>query len=104
MSKLSTYEDSETGVKTIVRAKVPRRYKVLLHNDDYTTMEFVIYVLEKYFGKSVAEAQAIMMKVHAEGIGICGVYTLEIAETKVSQVSQCARSEGHPLKCSYEPE
>lgn len=97
-------EEGQGDVSTIIKQKVkkPKKYKVLLHNDDYTTMEFVIFVLQKFFGKTLQDAQAIMMKVHMEGIGICGVYTFEIAETKVSQVMTVSRQEGHPLKCSME--
>lgn len=98
--------EGESGVVTAKKVKVkrPSLYRVLLHNDDYTTMEFVIYVLQKYFHKSSEEAQAIMLKVHREGVGVCGVYTFEVAETKASKVSRDARENGHPLKCSVEPE
>jgi len=99
-------EDGETGVVTAkkIKTKRPRRYKVLLHNDDYTTMEFVIFVLQRFFGKSMEEAQGVMMKVHMEGVGVCGVFTFEIAETKQAQVNQAAEESGHPLKCSIEAE
>ncbi|WP_457572486.1 ATP-dependent Clp protease adapter ClpS [Desulfovulcanus sp.] len=80
----------------------PRRYKVLLHNDDYTTMEFVVYVLKKVFHKTEAEAHHIMMSVHKNGIGVCGVYPKEVAETKVAMVRHLARKEGYPLKCTME--
>lgn len=98
--------DGESGVATVIKEEVkkPRLYKVLLHNDDYTTMEFVIYVLLKYFGKTEADAHAVMLKVHNEGVGVCGVYTYEVAETKVAKVSQDAQENGHPLKCTAEPE
>lgn len=86
------------------RLKEPRKYLVFLHNDDYTTMEFVIEVLETYFHKSGAEAQRIMLSVHHAGRGVAGVYSHEIAETKCSQVENAARSRGFPLKCSIEPE
>ncbi len=97
--------EGESGLATASRSKVkrPRQYKVLLHNDDYTTMEFVVYVLQRFFGKTSEEAQRIMLKVHTEGVGICGVYTHEIAETKVTQVSKAAKENGHPLMCSMEP-
>ena len=97
--------EGESGVATVSRSKVkrPRQYKVLLHNDDYTTMEFVVYVLQRFFGKTSEQAQRIMLKVHTEGIGICGVYTHEIAETKVTQVSKAAKENGHPLMCTMEP-
>ncbi|MBT3586477.1 MAG: ATP-dependent Clp protease adapter ClpS [Halobacteriovoraceae bacterium] len=99
-------EDEQSGVATIDRAKVkrPPRYKVVLHNDDYTTMEFVIYVLQKFFRKTLEEAQAIMLKVHKEGVGICGVYTYEIAESKSASVGKSAKENGHPLLCTIEPE
>lgn len=99
-------EDSDGGVATAqkIGVKRPRKYKVLLHNDDYTTMEFVIYVLIKHFGKTEEEAHAIMLKVHNEGIGVCGVYTYEVAETKVAKVSREAEENGHPLLCTCEPE
>lgn len=105
---LSEEEDHEggSGVATIKKPKVkkPRRYKVLLHNDDYTTMEFVVYVLQKHFGKSLADAQGIMLKVHNEGVGVCGVFTYEVAESKVAKVSREAKENGHPLMCTTEPE
>jgi len=99
-------EYGEGGVATIKKIKVkkPRKYKVLIHNDDYTTMEFVIYILQKVFAKNLEEAQAIMLKVHNEGIGVCGVYSYEIAETKSEKVNQEAKENGHPLKCTIEPE
>lgn len=80
----------------------PRRFRVLLHNDDYTTMEFVIAVLREIFRKTEEEATAIMLSVHEKGMGQCGVYTHEIAETKVAQVHTRARRAGFPLKCTLE--
>ena len=80
----------------------PRRYKVLLHNDDYTTMEFVVHVLKTVFGKSESEASLVMLKVHQEGVGVCGIYTAEIAEAKVVMVHHMARKKGFPLKCTME--
>lgn len=99
-------EEGEGGVATIdkVKTKRPRRFKVLIHNDDYTTMEFVIYVLQKHFRKNMSDAEQIMMKVHNEGVGVCGVYTNEIAESKVANVTKDAKENGHPLLCSSEPE
>lgn len=93
-----------TGVITKVkpRTKKPAMYKVVLLNDDYTPMEFVIVVLEKFFGKSNEEATRIMLHVHQRGIGICGVYPYEIAETKVTQVIDLARKNEHPLQCMLE--
>ncbi len=80
----------------------PRRFKVLLHNDDYTTMDFVIYILKKVFNKTEGEAVQIMMNIHKNGIGLCGIYTAEVAETKVVMVKNLARKEGFPLKCTME--
>jgi ATP-dependent Clp protease adaptor protein ClpS len=98
--------DEQGDVDTISRSEVkkPPRYKVLLHNDDYTTMEFVIYILRDVFGKSTADAQDIMLKIHQKGIGICGVYTHEIAETKMERVKREAKEEGYPLLCTIEEE
>lgn len=80
----------------------PSMYKVLLHNDDYTTMEFVVDVLMLVFHKPVEEATRIMLNVHKQGVGICGYYTFEIAETKVETVVRMARQNGHPLRCTME--
>lgn len=80
----------------------PRQFKVLLHNDDYTSMDFVVEVLMNVFGKSEAEAFAIMMSVHEKGIGLCGIYTAEVAETKVQIVHQMAKARSFPLRCSME--
>lgn len=82
----------------------PRLYRVLLLNDDYTPMDFVVYVLERYFRKSEQEAQLIMLAVHHKGQGVAGVYTRDVAETKVAQVTAQARQEGHPLRLVTEPE
>ena len=101
-------DDGGTGTDVITkprtRTKKPRLYKVLLLNDDYTPMDFVIYVLEQYFNKSRSEATGIMLQVHRSGIGICGVFTYEVAETKVSQVMNIARQNEHPLQCTMEKE
>lgn len=86
------------------KTKLPRMYKVLLHNDDYTTMDFVVHVLECVFRKSNEEAARIMWNVHVQGIGVAGIYTAEIAETKIEAVHSMARREGFPLRCSMEPE
>ena len=98
--------DGDSGVATVVKKKVkkPSLYKVLLHNDDYTTMEFVVYVLQSVFGKSAEDATAIMLTVHKEGRGVCGVYTYEIAETKAQKVTDLAKEDDHPLLCTVEPE
>jgi len=89
-------------VKTRSRTKRPSMYKVLMLNDDFTPMEFVVHVLENIFGKSREDATRIMLHVHQRGVGICGVYTFEVAETKVNQVIECARRHQHPLQCSLE--
>ncbi len=81
----------------------PRKYKVILLNDDYTTMDFVVEVLKRFFSKTGEEAVAVMLQVHEEGKGVCGVYSHEIAETKVAQVHEFARTGGYPLKCTMEP-
>lgn len=98
--------DLKTGLATKVkpRTKKPSMYKVLLLNDDYTPMEFVVHVLEGFFGKSQEEAVEIMLHVHQRGVGICGVYTFEVAETKVTQVIELARRHQHPLQCTMEKE
>lgn len=82
----------------------PSMYKVLLHNDDYTTMEFVVEILMLVFNKSPEDAVRIMLNVHQKGIGICGVYTYEVSETKVNSVHALARQYGFPLKCTMEKE
>ena len=93
-----------TGVITQTRPKTqkPSMYKVLLLNDDYTPMEFVVHVLERFFHKNREEATRIMLHVHQRGIGVCGVYTFEVAETKVTQVMDFARKHSHPLQCTME--
>ncbi len=90
------------ATRTRTRSKRPNLYRVLLLNDDYTTMEFVIHVLERYFSKTGDEAIAIMLHVHQNGVGECGVYTFEVAETKVTQVMDYARENHHPLQCVME--
>jgi ATP-dependent Clp protease adaptor protein ClpS len=90
--------------KTWDEIKSPSLYKVLLLNDDYTTMEFVVQVLEKVFHKSAAEATQIMLHVHKKGVGMCGIYTRDIAETKVTTVHGLARERGFPLMCMMEKE
>ncbi len=98
--------EQEGGVQTITRSEVkrPRLYMVIMHNDDYTTMEFVVFVLKKFFGKTDAEAEAIMLKVHHDGQAMVGIYTYEIAESKADKVMKAAEREGHPLRCSVEVE
>lgn len=98
--------DQSTGVvvKTKPKTRKPSLYKVLMLNDDYTPMEFVVHVLERFFSKNKEEAARIMMHVHRRGVGICGVYTYEVAETKVTQVMDFARQHQHPLQCTLEKE
>ena len=98
--------EADGGVLTDKKEKVkePPLYKVLLHNDDYTTMEFVIEVLISVFHKHVEEATRIMLNVHKRGVGTCGTYPFEVAETKVDTVHLLARERGFPLKCSMEKE
>lgn len=93
-------EDLESRVEE--ELKEPTMYKVLLHNDDYTTMEFVVEILQKVFQKTATEAARIMLLVHKSGRGICGVFTEDIAETKVEIVHHLARKSGFPLRCSME--
>jgi ATP-dependent Clp protease adaptor protein ClpS len=88
--------------RTKPRLKRPRMYKVLLHNDDYTTMEFVVFVLQGIFHHSEAEAMQIMLHVHKHGLGVAGVYTREIAETRIAQVEALARTHEYPLRCSMD--
>ncbi len=96
--------DQETKVSQGIEDELrePPMYKVLLHNDDYTTMEFVVEILKTVFYKSTQEAMQIMLHVHRQGIGVCGVYPAEVAETKVEMVHQLAQQEGFPLRCSME--
>jgi ATP-dependent Clp protease adaptor protein ClpS len=95
-----------TGVVTRAKPKTkkPSLYKVLLLNDDYTPMEFVVAVLEQFFSKDRSEATRIMLHVHQHGVGLCGVFTYEVAETKVAQVIDFARRHQHPLQCTMEKE
>jgi len=90
------------ALQTRTRTKKPAMYKVLMLNDDYTPMEFVVHVLERYFGKDRDAATAIMLQVHQRGVGVCGVFTYEVAETKVNQVTEFARRNQHPLRCTLE--
>ena len=96
----------KTGVltKTRPKTKKPSMYKVLMLNDDYTPMDFVVHVLLSYFQKTEDEAVQIMLNVHQKGTGICGVYSFEVAETKVMQVMDDARRNEHPLQCTLEKE
>jgi ATP-dependent Clp protease adaptor protein ClpS len=98
--------EGKTGIITRTRPKTqrPSLYKVLILNDDYTPMEFVVHVLERFFNKGREEATRIMLHVHHTGVGICGVYTYEVAETKVTQVMDFSRQHQHPLQCTMEKE
>jgi ATP-dependent Clp protease adaptor protein ClpS len=106
MSKRAHDPDSGTVGQVVTRPRdktqKPSMYKVLLLNDDYTPMEFVVHVLERFFSKGEEDATRIMLHVHNHGVGICGVYTYEIAETKVTQVIDFARQHQHPLQCTME--
>ena len=99
-------DDNQSGTaivtKTKPRTKRPNLYRVLLLNDDYTPMEFVVHVLERFFNKNREDATRIMLHVHQNGVGECGVFTYEVAETKVTQVMDFARKHQHPLQCVME--
>ncbi len=90
--------------RTRPKTKKPSLWKVLLLNDDYTPMEFVVYVLERFFNKNQEDATRIMLHVHQKGIGICGIFPYEVAETKVTQVIDFSRQNEHPLQCTMEKE
>ncbi|GAB3119890.1 ATP-dependent Clp protease adapter ClpS [Novispirillum itersonii] len=108
MSDFDHQDDHGTGTgvatRTRPKTKKPSMYKVLMLNDDYTPMEFVVHVLERFFNKDREEATEIMLHVHQRGVGICGVYTYEVAETKVTLVMDLARQHQHPLQCTLERE
>lgn len=99
-----TRDDLEVVTKTTQKVDVPKRYKVVILNDDYTSMEFVIYILEKVFNKSPQAAVSLMMAIHTTGKGIAGVYSFEVAEMKVAVVAEMAKAEEHPLRCFTEEE
>lgn len=94
----------DVATRTRTRTQRPALYKVLLLNDDYTPMEFVVHVLERFFGKNREDATRIMLLVHHKGVGVCGVFTYEVAESKVAQVIEFARQHQHPLQCMMEKE
>jgi ATP-dependent Clp protease adaptor protein ClpS len=96
--------DSGVSIKPKPKTKRPSLYKVLMLNDDYTPMEFVVYVLQRFFNMDQGRAVDIMLTVHNKGVAVVGVYPFEIAETKVTQVMDCARSNQHPLQCTMEKE
>jgi ATP-dependent Clp protease adaptor protein ClpS len=99
-------DDEGTGLgvatRTRTRSKTPSPYKVLMLNDDYTPMEFVVHVLQRFFKMSVDDATRVMLHVHQRGVGVCGIFSYEVAETKVAQVIDCARENQHPLQCTLE--
>ncbi|MBX9688851.1 MAG: ATP-dependent Clp protease adaptor ClpS [Candidatus Obscuribacterales bacterium] len=99
-----SFEDGETGVATESRRKVekPPLYKVLLHNDDYTSMDFVVFILMSVFYKDETDARRIMLEVHNRGVGVAGVFTYEVAESKINKVTALARANEFPLLCSME--
>lgn len=96
-------QDPGIAVADQTKLEQPQMYKVVMHNDDYTTMEFVIHVLVKFFSKNYEEAHSIMLKIHNDGVGICGIFTFEVAESKSAKVNRYSRGKGHPLKSSIEP-
>jgi len=104
MNKEKIQSNENVAEKERQEIKEPSLYRVILLNDDYTTMEFVIYILETVFHKQPAEATQIMLSVHKKGAGICGLYTREIAETKVAMVHEMAAENQFPLKCAMEKE
>jgi len=105
MTEHHDYEDEgQVRIEKKTRVRKPRMFRVILHNDDYTTMDFVVFVLKEVFHKSDSEAVHIMLKVHHTGQGIAGVYTRELAESRIDRVRELARSNQHPLRCSMEPE
>lgn len=99
-------DENGTGLgvatRTRTRTKQPSLYKVLMLNDDYTPMEFVVLCLQRFFRMSLEDATRVMLHVHQKGVGVCGIFTYEVAETKVSQVTDFARENQHPLQCTME--
>ena len=95
---------SRVILETRPRTKKPSMYKVIMLNDDYTPMEFVVYVLQRFFGMSSGQATAIMLNVHQRGVGVCGVFSYEVAEAKATQVMDYARQNEHPLQLQIEKE
>jgi ATP-dependent Clp protease adaptor protein ClpS len=110
MSADDNNNDAQTGandpgiaIADKTELEQPKMYKVLMHNDDYSTMEFVIHALMKFFNKNYDEAHAVMLNIHNDGIGLCGLYTYEVAESKSAKVNRYSKGKGHPLKTSIEP-
>jgi ATP-dependent Clp protease adaptor protein ClpS len=104
MSRRDFETDELTVAESRARPRKPPLFKVLLHNDDFTTMEFVVHVLQSVFGRPTGEAFRIMLQVHTEGSGVAGVYTYEVAETKAAKAASLAREHEYPLLCTVEPE
>jgi ATP-dependent Clp protease adaptor protein ClpS len=106
MSDRSDKDDTGTGLgvatKTRDKTKKPQPYRVLMLNDDYTPMEFVVHCLQRFFKMDLEQATRVMLHVHQKGVGICGTFTYEVAETQVSQVIDYARQNQHPLQCTLE--
>jgi ATP-dependent Clp protease adaptor protein ClpS len=102
MAKTRTIYESDTGVQQKPKLQEPKLFRVMLHNDNYTTMDFVVQVIMAVFHKPAAEATKIMLDVHKKGFGVVGVYTRDIAATKVSQVHEMARQNEYPLRASFE--
>jgi ATP-dependent Clp protease adaptor protein ClpS len=106
MSNKQDDDENGTGLgvatKTRTKTKKPTPYKVLMLNDDYTPMEFVVHVLQNFFRLSLEEATRVMLHVHQRGVGVCGIFSYEVAETKVTQVMDYARKNQHPLQCTLE--
>ena len=106
MAERKDDDDGDTGIgvatKTRAKTKKPSLYKVLMLNDDYTPMEFVVLCLQRFFRMNMEEATRVMLHVHQRGVGVCGVFSYEVAETKVNQVMDCARENQHPLQCTLE--
>ncbi len=98
----ATRHQAHSGTQEKIRTKQPPMFKVLMHNDDYTTMDFVVEMLMAVFRKSPTEANRIMLHIHFKGVGICGVFPYEIAETKTAKVHALAQEEGYPLRCSLD--
>ncbi|MAY90387.1 MAG: ATP-dependent Clp protease adapter ClpS [Rickettsiales bacterium] len=111
MSKFKNINDNEkktgdvnTVTKELIKLKKPKLYKVILLNDDYTPMEYVVLLLKRIFNKTQDQAVNVMLTVHQKGSGVCGIYTLEVAETKVKTVLKMAKTDEHPLQCILEKE
>lgn len=103
MGRFDTEHDAAAVTETVAEIEEPKLYKVLLHNDDFTTMDFVIYVLRTIFHRGETEAVRLMLQVHNQGHGHAGTYTREVAETKVSEVTALAQAHEYPLLCTMEP-